>query len=160
MAKQLTSFDLVFPKAYCEGLDDPVTGTTIIEYPVRRTVGAISIWHLEGYEWLRRTPSIRTLGIYEFCFPVDVESHEDSPLLRFLATFPNLRTLKINSSEYSTPDFVSLVVSIMRVTHLKTIYTTCVDGEFLDQLRETAHEHGVQLMSQFPEQQWPMQLES
>ncbi|KAG6150543.1 hypothetical protein E4U11_008334 [Claviceps purpurea] len=157
MAKQLTSFDLVFSKGIRESVivpDDSLTGTT------RKTIyrdsrNAImeknSIWHLKGYEWLCGTPSIHTLGLYEFCFPVDAESDEDSPLLRFLATFPNLRTLKINSSKYSAPEFVSLVVSIMRVTHLKTIYTTCVDGEFLDKLSETAQEHGAQLMSQFPE---------
>ncbi|CCE29409.1 uncharacterized protein CPUR_03102 [Claviceps purpurea 20.1] len=167
MAKQLTSFDLVFPKESYESPihDDPEDPYTeedpdtdeedphaIEEDPC--IIEEKSIRHLSGYEWLCGTPSIHTLGLYQFRFPDDAENDEDSPLLRFLATFPNLRTLKINSWEYKTPDFVSLVVSIMRVTHLKTIYTTCVSGEFLDQLRETAQEHGVQLMSEFPKQQW------
>ncbi|KAG6153455.1 hypothetical protein E4U11_006991 [Claviceps purpurea] len=164
MANQLTSFDLVFPSRYCEGrivLDDPLTGTTIIDDPGSGTVEERSIWHLKGYEWLRGTPSIHTLGIYGFRFPIDAENNEGSPLPQFLATFPNLRTLKINSWRCKTPDFVSLVISIMRVTHLKTIYTYSVDGEDWDQLEETAQEHDVQLMWwQFPEQQWPMPLES
>ncbi|CCE29408.1 uncharacterized protein CPUR_03101 [Claviceps purpurea 20.1] len=180
MAKQLTSFDLVFPKGRYESLihEGPFTNETFFEDPYTEedpdtveedphtieedpcTIEEKSIRHLNGYEWLCGTPSIHTLGLYDFRFPEDVENDENSPLLRFLATFPNLRTLKINSREYKTPDFVSLVVSIMRVTHLQTIYTTCVGGEFLDQLRETAQEHGVQLMSRFPEQQWPMPLES
>ncbi|CCE33864.1 uncharacterized protein CPUR_07792 [Claviceps purpurea 20.1] len=167
MAKQLTSLDLVFPmEHYANPLVrmDPFTYGITLWGPEpledSYTMGEKNVSYLRGYEWLRGTPSIHTLGIYGFRFPIDVENNEGSPLPQFLATFPNLRTLKINSWKYRTPDFVSLVISIMRVTHLKTIYTTCVEDEFLDQLRETAQEHGVQLMNKFPEQQWPMPLES
>ncbi|KAG5961831.1 hypothetical protein E4U58_004100 [Claviceps cyperi] len=142
MTKQLTTYDLVFP-------DEPFTGK----------IGDTSIRHLKGYEWMRGAPSIHTLGCFEFRFPLDAETDEDLPLPQFLATFPNLRTLIISSREYRTPEFLNLVVAILRVTHLKTIYTPCVDGVFLDQLRETAKEYGVQSFAYRPVDQWPMPLD-
>ncbi|CCE29411.1 uncharacterized protein CPUR_03104 [Claviceps purpurea 20.1] len=140
--KQLTTYDLVFP-------DEPVTGN----------IGDTCIRHLRGYDWMRGAPSIHTLGCFDFRFPLDAESDEDMPLPQFLATFPNLRTLSISSREYRTPEFVNLVVAILRVTHLKTIYTPCVDGVFLDQLRETAKAYGVQSFACRPPDQWPMSLD-
>ncbi|CCE33863.1 uncharacterized protein CPUR_07791 [Claviceps purpurea 20.1] len=139
---QLTSFDIFFPERPDQGYD-------------RDT----HIRHLKGYNWLRGASSIHTLGCYEFRFPLDAETDEDLPLPQFLATFPNLRTLKISSWEYRTPEFVKVVVAVLRVTHLKTIYTDCVDGVFLDQLKETAQQYGVQVLFGFPIEQWPMPLE-
>ncbi|KAG6158124.1 hypothetical protein E4U11_004875 [Claviceps purpurea] len=139
---QLTSFDIVFP-------EDSPTGN----------IGVRSIRHLKGYEWMRGAPSIHTLGCYKFSFPLDAETDEDLPLPQFLATFPNLRTLKICSWEYSTPEFIDVVVAVLEVTRLETIYTPCVDGLFFDQLRETAQDYGVQLLADIPKEQWPMPLE-
>ncbi|CCE29418.1 uncharacterized protein CPUR_03111 [Claviceps purpurea 20.1] len=140
--KQLTTYDLVFPEESSTG-----------------NIGDTSIRHLLGYDWMRGAPSIHTLGCFQFRFPIDAETDEDLPLPQFLATFPNLRTLIISSQEYSTSEFVKLVVAILKVTHLKTIYTPSVDGVFLDQLKETAKKYGVQAFAHRPPDQWPMSLD-
>ncbi|CCE33860.1 uncharacterized protein CPUR_07788 [Claviceps purpurea 20.1] len=139
---QLTSFDLVFPVDHSE-----------------RNFGETSIRHLKGYEWMRGSPSIHTLGCYEFRFPFDAETDDDMPLPQFLATFPNLRTLKISSLEYDTLEFAEVVVAVLEVTRLNTIYTPLVNGVFLDQLRELAQQqYGVQLLACYPEEPWPVPL--
>ncbi|KAG6158125.1 hypothetical protein E4U11_004876 [Claviceps purpurea] len=140
---RLISFDLVFP-------EEPSTGK----------IGKTNLRHLKDYEWMRGAPSIHTLGCYNFRFPFDAGTDEDLPLPQFLATFPNLRTLKISSWEYDTLEFMDVVVAVLSVTRLKTIYTPCVDGAFLDQLREVAQQqYGVQLLADIPKEQWPMSLE-
>ncbi|CCE29624.1 uncharacterized protein CPUR_03471 [Claviceps purpurea 20.1] len=114
--KTLTSFDIVFP----EPEDWP---------PNVRRLKDSNIRHLGDYEWLRGTRSIQTLGCYRFHFGLDAENDEDLPLPQFLASFPNLRTLSIDSMYYKQDEFASVVVAIMKRTHLKTIYTTSVKGE-------------------------------
>ncbi|KAG6152097.1 hypothetical protein E4U11_007635 [Claviceps purpurea] len=85
MTKQLRSFDIVFPQE----------STTAID-----RAGDASIRHLKGYEWARGAPSIHTIGCFNFRFPDNPKNDEDLPLPDFLASFPNLRTLEIYSSQY------------------------------------------------------------
>ncbi|CCE29626.1 uncharacterized protein CPUR_03473 [Claviceps purpurea 20.1] len=145
MTKQLGSFDIVFPDE----------STTAIG-----RVGDASIRHLKAYEWARGAPSIHTMGCHHFRFRSDPKNDEDLPLPQFLASFPNLRTLEIYSAQYSyePSEFVNVVVAIMKRTHLKTIYTTDVEGAALGQLKQAAREHDVELIDKLRPQQWPMPL--
>ncbi|KAG6150713.1 hypothetical protein E4U11_008191 [Claviceps purpurea] len=141
---KLTSFDIVFPQG------PPTAG---------ERVGDESIRHLQGYEWFRGTPTIHTLGCYDFRFRPDAENDEDLPLPQFLASFPNLRTLCIDSKNYYRPELASVLVAIIKCTHLKTIYTKCYADRMLDrQLRQVARDHGVELIpviEDWPEE-WPI----
>ncbi|KAG6156416.1 hypothetical protein E4U11_005617, partial [Claviceps purpurea] len=142
-SKRLTSFDIVFP---CEDYMEHA-----------------SLRHLKGYDWLRGAPSIDTLS----CYGIDLQSTlvKDGRLFlpRFLATFPNLRTLDIVTCDYPLhlgEEFVSLVIAIMRLTHLKTIYmaSTSFAEYYHPQLRQVARDHGVRLRSGPRILQWPMPL--
>ncbi|KAG6162099.1 hypothetical protein E4U11_002915 [Claviceps purpurea] len=149
---QLTSFDITFP-----------------EYvPTRESsLGDLSVRHLKGYDWLRGAPSIHTLGLYSFHFLLDRRNYEDLPLPQFLATFPNLRTLRlrggfVNEQEIEEDEFVNVIVAIMNVTRLKTIHTKFFghNSETLRKLRKAAHLKGVQISTAdnyYPEQ-WPIPL--
>ncbi|CCE29638.1 uncharacterized protein CPUR_03485 [Claviceps purpurea 20.1] len=143
--KTLTSFDIVFPKPE--------------EWPPDTLRFQNSnILHLGDYKWLRGTRTIQTLGCYRFRFGLDAENDEHLPLPQFLASFPNLRTLSIDSMYYEQDEFASVVVAIMKRTHLKTIYTTSIKGEVLDQLRQTARDRGVELIDGDRPEHWPMTL--
>ncbi|CCE33752.1 uncharacterized protein CPUR_07678 [Claviceps purpurea 20.1] len=154
---QLTSFDITFP-----------------EYvPTRESSpGDLSVRHLKGYDWLRGAPSIHTLGLYSFHFLLDRRNYEDLPLPQFLATFPNLRTLRLSGGfvneqeieEIEEDEFVSVIVAIMSVTRLKTIHMAMGffghNSETLRKLRKAAHLKGVQISTAddyYPEQ-WPIPL--
>ncbi|CCE29641.1 uncharacterized protein CPUR_03488 [Claviceps purpurea 20.1] len=142
--KKLTSFDIVFPQG------PPTAG---------ERVGDESIRHLQGYEWFRGTPTIHTLGCYDFRFRPDAENDENLPLPQFLASFPNLRTLSVHSEHYNKLEFASVVVAIIKRTHLKTIYTPSVDCEVLGQrLRQVARDHGVELIDADRPDEWPIKL--
>ncbi|KAG6161236.1 hypothetical protein E4U11_003593 [Claviceps purpurea] len=124
-ANQLTSFDIVFPDG--EDPDD----------------------HLKGYEWLRGSPSIQTLGCYRYHIEGRryEEPNDDLLLLpQFLATFPNLRTLHIEHfSSWRTSEITRALFVILRVvTHLKTIYTSVRDDE---RLAQAARDQGVELIT-------------
>ncbi|KAG6158316.1 hypothetical protein E4U11_004790 [Claviceps purpurea] len=141
---KLTSFDIVFPQG------PPTAGEPI---------GGASIRHLQGYEWFRGTSTIHTLGCYDFRFRSGAENDEDLPLPQFLASFPNLRTLSIHSEHYNKLEFASVVVAIIKRTHLKTIYTPSVDCEVLgQQLRQVARDHGVELIDGDRPDEWPIKL--
>ncbi|KAG6161234.1 hypothetical protein E4U11_003591 [Claviceps purpurea] len=146
-ANQLMSFDIVFPD----------------KYDADR--------HLEGYEWLRGAPSIQTLGCYEYRFRSDLEKDDDLLLPQFLATFPNLRTLSITHySSAETPQLPRVLLAILSVTHLKTIYTSLYDEEFVKQLTWVARGYGVKVINNYSyreckpylygarPQQWPIPM--
>ncbi|KAG6159137.1 hypothetical protein E4U11_004400 [Claviceps purpurea] len=139
--KQLTSFDIKFPK---DGVSD--------------RVGDASTRHLKAYEWARGAPSIQQLGCHGFRFGPNPKNDEDMPLPQFLATFPNLRTLILNSWMYyndKPAEFLNLLLAILRCTHLETIYTGLVDNE---PLKQAAGEHGVRVMGWHGLEQWPIPL--
>ncbi|CCE33754.1 uncharacterized protein CPUR_07680 [Claviceps purpurea 20.1] len=147
---QLTSFDITFPH----------------HLPTREIpAGDSSVRHLEGYDWLRGAPSIHTLGCYAFRFRLNPRNDEDLPLPQFLATFPNLRTLRIRG-QYDNDDeeneFSSLILAIISVTRLKTIHTTFFEpnSKALRKLRKAAHFKGVQISTADDDkpEQWPIPL--
>ncbi|CCE33753.1 uncharacterized protein CPUR_07679 [Claviceps purpurea 20.1] len=146
--QQLTSFDIVFPQRDLWSL----------------CVGDSSAPHLKGYDCLCGTPSIHTLGCHGFVFKPyprnDEDLLENLLLPQFLATFPNLRTLNIDSEHYKQDAFAELILSIIKVTRLKTIYTISVGGEVLEKLRKTARLQGVQIVPNSYIVQWPVSLES
>lgn len=139
---KLTSLDIVFPT---ESLND--------------RIGDKSIHHLKGYDWIRGAPCVRSLGCYKFRFRSYPRNDEDLPLPQFLASFPNLETLSIFSEHYEEAEFASVVAAVLRVTHLKTIYTTSVKGAVMDQLRRVAESEGVTLIWGHEPQVWPVPLE-
>ncbi|KAG6152915.1 hypothetical protein E4U11_007230 [Claviceps purpurea] len=146
--EQLTSFDIVFPER------DPRSVTTLDS----------SARHLKGYDWFRGTPSIHTLGCYGFSFSPHPKNDDDRLqnllLPQFLATFPNLRTLHIDSSNYGQDAFAEVILSIMKVTRLKTIYMRLPESEALEKLRKTARFKGIQILWNDYSRQWPVSLES
>ncbi|KAG6161235.1 hypothetical protein E4U11_003592 [Claviceps purpurea] len=125
-SNQLTSFDFVFP------------------YDTDR--------HLKGYDWLRGSPSIQTLGCYKYRFPFDLANADDLLLPQFLATFPNLRTLRIKlCSTAEPPQLAKLLLAIFSVTHLKTVYTSVYEDKFVVRLRKVAQGYGVKLINNEPD---------
>ncbi|GAB0145379.1 hypothetical protein EsHS_00005810 [Epichloe bromicola] len=139
----LSSFDIVFP---VESLND--------------RVGDKSIRHLGEYEWIRGAQSIRSIGCYGFRFRSYPRNDEDLPLPQFLASFPHLETLSIFSEHYEEAEFASVVAAILKITHLKAIYTTSVKGAVMDQLRTVAEGEGVKLIWGHQPQVWPVPLEA
>ncbi|KAG6161237.1 hypothetical protein E4U11_003594 [Claviceps purpurea] len=146
-SNQLTSFDIVFPDR------NDADG------------------HLKGYEWLCGSPSIQTLGCYRYRFPLGLENGDDLLLPQFLATFPNLRTLRIKLySSSESCQLVKVLLPSFRVTHLKTIYTSVYEDKFVARLRQVAQGYGVELINNSPHSegqshlygarphQWPIPL--
>ncbi|CCE29344.1 uncharacterized protein CPUR_03037 [Claviceps purpurea 20.1] len=174
--KQLTSFDIVFPTYYHRGIVDfpTVDGSVVYGAVADEFVGERHADHLRGYDWARGAPSIQSLGCYALDLHPAPKNDEGHFLAQFLATFPNLRTLSI-SCECGCPpsavangkaEYVSLLVEILRLTHLDTMYMDFDDYEACAQVRETAHEQGVQLMRLSPLfyesmrdlREWPVSL--
>ncbi|KAM5352315.1 hypothetical protein ACJ41O_005038 [Fusarium nematophilum] len=141
-ARKLHTLDLVFP---LEAFGTPQ--------------GATSIEHLRDHAWLRGTESIRCLGIFEFRFRSYPRNEDDLPLPGFLASFPNLETLEINSAHYEGAEFCNVVEAILRVTHLRKIYQTTVQGMLLDQLRGLVTKYGVELAWGERPREWPLPVE-
>ncbi|CCE33156.1 uncharacterized protein CPUR_07080 [Claviceps purpurea 20.1] len=139
--KQLTAFDIVFPKQDVN----------------RHWTADVSISHLEGYDWLRGNSTIHTLGCRDFSFSYDPK-HEHSLLLpQFLATFPNLRTLSLSSTFYGEKELAQVVREILKVTHLKTIYTY-LDDKDLRCLEKLARSKGTELIWGSEPRPWPIPL--
>lgn len=139
---KLHHFDIVFPS---ESLRD--------------RIGDKSATHLKGYEWLRSADSIRSIGCYRFRFRSYPRNDEDLPLPSFLASFDNLETLSLDSEHYEEAEFATVVGAILKVTHLKTIYTTSVKGAMMDQVRKLAETQGVRLIWGRQPQPWPVPLD-
>ncbi|KAG6151749.1 hypothetical protein E4U11_007735 [Claviceps purpurea] len=149
--KQLASFDIVFPRRVLTSLTENS-----------------SVHHLRGYDWLRGAPSIHTLGFFDFLFPLNPKNDEDLPLPQFLATFPNLRTLRLNDVYYREHEneFASLILAVMSVTRLKTIlicrYYSHSDNKAMIKVMEEAQFKGVQIFTgaKYWVEQWPIPLGS
>ncbi|KAI9172471.1 hypothetical protein HJFPF1_01973 [Paramyrothecium foliicola] len=142
-AGKLRTLDIVFP------LEDP-----------NAPLGSSSVNYLKGYGWLRGAESIRCLGIFGFRFVRYPRNVADDPLPDFLASFPNLDTLEIHSEEYEDAELCTLIASILKVTHLKTLYESRVKGVPRDQLRGLTQKHGVQLIGGERPRQWPVPLDT
>ncbi|KAG6156217.1 hypothetical protein E4U11_005696 [Claviceps purpurea] len=141
--EKLTSFDIVFPT---KDINERLTADA-------------SVRHLKGYDWLRGTPSIHTLGCHDFLFSFDPEDEEGRLLPQFLATFPNLRTLTIFSRHYESTELIKLILEILRVTHLKTIYTRDLSWHEFPRLEEVAQSKGTEVFFSPEPPPWPIFLE-
>ncbi|KPM43089.1 hypothetical protein AK830_g3459 [Neonectria ditissima] len=141
-AGKLHTLDIVFP------LDD---------HGMRE--GAASSQHLQDYAWLRSASSIRNLGLFEFRFRSNPRDDLDMMLPDFLASFPNLEVIELDSSFYVDGEFASFVKAILRATKLRKIYQRTVHGVMLDQLTALAAKSGVQMVWGQRECQWPAPLE-
>ncbi|RMJ06420.1 hypothetical protein CDV36_013980 [Fusarium kuroshium] len=141
-ARKLHTLDLVFP---LETFGTPQ--------------GSTSVEHLREHSWLRSAESIRCLGIFEFRFRSYPKNDDDLPLPSFLATFPNLEVIEINSGHYEGPEFCTVIEAILKVTHLRKIYQTTAQGVALDQLRRLAAGYNVELVWGERPRQWPLPIE-
>lgn len=121
--------------------------------------GQLSSQHLQDHAWLRGTTSIRCLGVSGFRFRAYPKNDDDLPLPGFLASFPNLETLEINSGHYEGLEFCSVVEAILKVTKLKKMYQTTVKGVYMDQLRALAKKSGVELIWGERPRPWPFVID-
>lgn len=142
MGNKLHTLDLVFPLE-----------------PLGVPPGHTSAQHLKEHEWLRGASSIRCLGVSEFRFRSYPKNDDDLPLPSFLASFPNLETLEINSGHYEPLELCSVIEAIIKVTKLKRIYQTSVQGVCLDQLRALASKADVELVWGERPRHWPVEIE-
>lgn len=140
---KLQSFDINFRTLR---LDEPVEGSA-------------SSQHMRDFAWLRGCESIRSLSLLNFRFRRHPRSDEDMPLPSFLASFPNLEDLQIESEYYDDPELCSVIVEVLKVTHLKTLYQSTMKGMSLDHLREATKQFGVQLVQGGRPRPWPIVLE-
>ncbi|KAG6159698.1 hypothetical protein E4U11_004221 [Claviceps purpurea] len=140
--KKLTSFDIVFPWR-------ATTGPSTAE----------SIRHLKDYDWLRGNPTIHTLGCQHFYFSFDPEDDNGRLLPQFLATFPNLRTLKIFSKHCTDTQLTKVVLEIMKVTHLKIIHLSYYRRQVFLGLEEVARSKGIKVFWRPEALIWPISLE-
>ncbi|KAG6163701.1 hypothetical protein E4U11_001724 [Claviceps purpurea] len=124
---QLASFDIVFPLSFYDN----------------------HVEHLRGYDWARGATSIQSLGLYALQIdgpPDKLNDQDDHFVARFLATFPNLRTLSISCEFDDEADYASFLLQILRLTHLETMYMRLVDEKACAQVRQAARDKGVQLI--------------
>jgi hypothetical protein len=87
-------------------------------------------------------------------------SDDDLPLPKFLASFPNLETVELNTEYYEDAELVTVIHAIMKETRLKKIYQSCVHGVLLDQLRDLAESRGTEIVWGERPRQWPVALEN
>ncbi|KEY73722.1 hypothetical protein S7711_06298 [Stachybotrys chartarum IBT 7711] len=139
----LHTFDIIFP---LDTLDS--------------RIGQSSIRHLKKYDWIRGASSIRSLGLSRFRFAMYPTSDDDLPLPKFLASFPNLETVELNTEYYEDAELVTVIHAIMKETRLKKIYQSCVHGVLLDQLRDLAESRGTEIVWGERPRQWPVALEN
>ncbi|KAJ3524291.1 hypothetical protein NM208_g12114 [Fusarium decemcellulare] len=157
---------LISPSTLKEALGDAIATrklhTLDLIFPLESNgtpQGATSLQHIREHDWLRGAESIRCLGVSEFRFRAYPKNKDEFPLPDFLASFPNLETLEINSGHYEGLEFCTVVENIMRATKLKKVYQTTVKGIWLDQLREMASKHGVEMVWGERPREWPLPVE-
>ncbi|KAM0252904.1 hypothetical protein ACHAP5_000767 [Fusarium lateritium] len=121
--------------------------------------GAASTRHIHDHAWLRGEPGIKCIGLSEFRFRAYSKTDDEMNLPSFLASFPNLEVLEINSSHYDHRELCITIEAILKVTHLKKIYQKTVHGEWGDQLRKVVGKHGVELVWGDRPRQWPLEIE-
>lgn len=138
---QLNNIDIVFPLE-----------------PLQATQGELCASHLAGYEWLCGSPSVQSMGIFQFRFRSFPRNDVDLPLPNFLASFPKLEVLEIKSDNYDELEFCSVLEAIMKVTKLNVIYQGQVKGALMDKLVTLARSRGVEVIWGERPRQWPVPL--
>ena len=150
-----------------EAFEGPVRSGTLqsfdIFFPVedrRLPAGQTCLDHLNGHNWLRGSPSIRSLGIFNVSFPSYPVPDGDNTLLGFLASFPNLETLEISDASQGTDQgFAAMLCAIIVAgTSIKTIFQHDVVGTAGDTLHGMAKERGVAFVLGPRPMPWPLSL--
>ncbi|KAJ4021947.1 hypothetical protein NW766_000976 [Fusarium irregulare] len=141
-AHKLHTLDLAFPLDHQGALE-----------------GSASTRHIQDHDWLRGEHSIRCIGLSEFRFRAYPKTDDEMYLPGFLASFPNLEVLEINSSHYDQREFCIMIEAILKVTHLQKIYQKTVLGDWGDKLREATGKQGVKLIWGDRPRQWPLVIE-
>ncbi|PHH80151.1 hypothetical protein CDD80_2689 [Ophiocordyceps camponoti-rufipedis] len=140
--RNLHSLDFVFPLE--NNMDQ--RGRKCIEYLVK-------------YDWIRGLDSMRHMGFKRFVFPEVSLREEDAPLSGFLASFPNLESVYLDSEFLTEDEFVSLITRVMRETRIKTIYQLRVHGARMDHLKMLSRSYGVKLCWDNKPRVWPQTME-
>ncbi|KAL6921723.1 hypothetical protein ACHAPO_006982 [Fusarium lateritium] len=120
--------------------------------------GSASTQHIQDHSWLRGDHGIRCIGISEFRFRAYPKTDDEMYLPGFLASFPNLEVIEINSSHYDQREFCTMIDAILKVTHLKRIYQKTVLGDWKDKLGEATTKKGVELIWGDRPREWPLAL--
>jgi hypothetical protein len=120
--------------------------------------GIASCRRLQQFEWARGSSSIRSIGVSNFRFTRYPRTEAEFPLPAFLASFPNLETLEINSEHYEDEEFCSVIIEAIKATNLKTVYQSTVKGFNLDKLRKSAKSVGVDLIWGERPLVWPIPI--
>ena len=131
------------------------------ELEMSRPDGEQARQHLASYAWLRGSPSITCLKLGDFSFPRYSDT-ETGPLPDFLATFPNLRVLDINSPHCEEAEFCAIVEGIMKVLakrgRLKEVFQVRAKGVWMDRLVESGRRKGIAVRNKTMPRTWPVQL--
>ncbi|CAF3568598.1 unnamed protein product [Fusarium graminearum] len=120
--------------------------------------GSASTQHIQDHSWLLGDHGIRCIGLSEFRFRAYPRTDDEMYLPGFLASFPNLEVLEINSSHYDQREFCTMVDAVLKVTHLQKIYQKTVLGDWGDKLREATRKKGVELIWGDRPREWPLTL--
>ncbi|KAF4344665.1 f-box TPR repeat pof3 [Fusarium beomiforme] len=122
--------------------------------------GSSSTKHIQDHAWLRGEPAIRCIGLSEFRFRAYPKTIEEMYLPSFLASFPNLEVLEINSSHYEARELCIMIEAILKVTHLQKIYQRTIHGEWGDKLRKVTSRYGVELIWGDRPREWPLKIDN
>ncbi|KAF5026187.1 hypothetical protein F66182_1751 [Fusarium sp. NRRL 66182] len=141
-SRKLHTVDLVFPLE-----------------PQGAPEGAYSTQHIHELVWLRGEQGIKCIGLSEFRFRAYPRSDEEMYLPGFLASFPNLEILEINSSLYDEREFCVLIEAILKVTHLQKLYQQTVAGDLWDRLCAVVKKYGVEPIWGDRPREWPRPIE-
>ncbi|EWG40100.1 hypothetical protein FVEG_02642 [Fusarium verticillioides 7600] len=121
--------------------------------------GSGSTKHIQDHAWLRGEPAIRSIGLSEFRFRSYPKTINEMYLPDFLASFPNLEILEINSSHYEARELCIMIEAILKVTHIQRLYQKTVHGEWGDKLRKVTDMHGVELIWGDRPREWPLKID-
>ncbi|RFU74059.1 tetratricopeptide-like helical [Trichoderma arundinaceum] len=140
MAGKLSTFDIVFPLP-----------------AFQENNGQSSAGHIQKYQWLEGLEAIRCIGLYNFSFKAYVRPWE-SPLIKFLQTFPCLEEVKFDSSVTRDYELQITIQDVLKLVKLKSIYATQLFGESFDKTRRLARERGVEFIWEEQPTKWPIRF--
>lgn len=135
--------------------------TFTIQFPemeLNRPAGEASSAHLASYQWLAGSPSLKCLILRGFQFrrwddPVTGE------LPTFLASFPNLDAIVIQSAVYEDAELCSVIEGITKACKsLKTVWQDQIKGVMMDKLVQLGKRAGVVVKTGEPATEWPVLL--
>lgn len=118
----------------------------------------IASHHLSSHDWLRGSPSIRSLTIRGFSF-----SRWDDPVsgefATFIASFPNLEELSLQDSMFEDQELCVIIGGILKACKgLKVLWQSQVKGVLMDRLSEVGRNANVEIRSGEIPKEWPVKL--